>query len=46
MKAHLLSGQVKIQPENKEIADFMWVTKSEMPQFVRAEFWKTVEPML
>jgi len=44
LKAYIFSGQVQI--DNKEVTDFMWVTKRELPQYVNAEYWTAVKDML
>jgi large subunit ribosomal protein L46 len=44
MKAHVFAGQCN--PDNKEVVDFAWVTKDELPQYVSPEYFDAVKDIL
>ncbi|KAI8579059.1 hypothetical protein K450DRAFT_243658 [Umbelopsis ramanniana AG] len=44
MKAHVFAGQCN--PDNKEVVDFAWVTKDELPNYVSPEYFNAVKDML
>lgn len=44
MKAHVFAGQCKT--DNKEVVDFAWVTKDELPKYVSPEYFDAVKDML
>ena len=44
MKAHIFAGQV--QPVERNITDFAWLTKEEIEPYVDKEYWLGTKDML
>ena len=43
-KAHIFAGQV--QPAEKRITDFAWLTKEEIESYVDKDYWEGTKDML
>ncbi|KAJ1978698.1 hypothetical protein H4R33_005916 [Dimargaris cristalligena] len=43
-KAYIFAGQVELN--KKELSDFVWVTKDEIPKYVSKDYWNAVQDIL
>ena len=45
LKSQIFSGQVDLS-EQKEIVDYAWLTKEELPELLDADYWNAVRDAL